>query len=113
MRLKRFRIQNYKIIDDTDWIDVDHDVTALVGKNESGKTGVLRALWKSRNRAGVEFDKLNDYPRDRYSKERKESQNVVETEYLLTKEEGLALHTLIAPAGYTGPALYGDRKSVV
>jgi hypothetical protein len=99
MRLKRFRIQNYKIIDDTDWVDVDKDVTALVGKNESGKTGVLRALWKSRNRAGAEFDKLNDYPRDRYSRDRKGAQYIVETEYLLSAKEGAALAAAVAHSG--------------
>lgn len=99
MRLKRFRILNYKIIDDTGWVDVDESVTALVGKNESGKTGVLRALWKSRNRAGAEFDKLTDYPRDRYSRERKDAQYVVHTQYRLTDKEAKQLATLV---GYTG-----------
>jgi predicted ATP-dependent endonuclease of OLD family len=58
MRLTQFTIQNYKIIDDTGPVQADPNVTALVGKNESGETGVLRALWKSRNRASAEFDKL-------------------------------------------------------
>jgi hypothetical protein len=102
MRLKRFRIENYKIIDDTGWIDLDENVTALVGKNESGKTGILRALWKSRNKAGVEFDKLNDYPRDRYSKDRKGSQYVVHTEYRLTSNEAKELAGLV---GYSGKQL--------
>lgn len=108
MRLKRFRIENYKIIDDTGWIDVDENVTALVGKNESGKTGVLRALWKSRNRAGAEFDKLNDYPRDRYSRDRKGSQYVVQTEYRLTPTEGKELAAVV---GYSGklPEIVGQQ----
>jgi predicted ATP-dependent endonuclease of OLD family len=63
VRLTQFTIHNYKIIDDIGPIKADPNVTALVGKNESGKTGVLRALWKSRNRANAEFDKLTDYPR--------------------------------------------------
>lgn len=112
MRLKRFRIQNYKIIDDTDWIEVDENVTALVGKNESGKTGVLRALWKSRNKAGVEFDKLNDYPRDRYSKDRKGTQSVVHTEYRLTSNEAKELAALV---GYSGkpPEFVGQQTQYV
>jgi hypothetical protein len=91
MRLTQFTIQNYKIIDDTGLIKADPNVTALVGKNESGKTGVLRALWKSRNRANAEFDKLNDYPRSRYSRERKKAQWVVQTTYGLTPEESEAV----------------------
>lgn len=40
MRLKKFRIQNYKIIDDTGWIQVDENVTSLVGKNGEGQHAV-------------------------------------------------------------------------
>jgi len=94
MRLKRFQIQNYKIIDDTGWIDVNENVTALVGKNESGKTAILRALWKTRNRANIHFDKLNDYPRERYSRERKGAQYVVHTEFTLTSAESAQIAKL-------------------
>ena len=40
-----FRIQNFRSILDSGWIDVD-DIAAIVGKNESGKTSLLKALWK-------------------------------------------------------------------
>ena len=36
MRMTKFRVQNYKNVDDTDWVNCD-DITAFVGKNESGK----------------------------------------------------------------------------
>lgn len=87
MKLTRFKIQNYKVIDDTEWVKLDEQVTALVGKNESGKTGILRALWKSNNVAGAKFDKLYDYPRDRFAKERKGTQEVVSLELTLTDSE--------------------------
>lgn len=106
MRLTQFTIQNYKIIDDTGPIKADPNVTALVGKNESGKTGLLRALWKSRNRANAEFDKLNDYPRSRYSRERKGAQWIVETTYGLSPEESEAV---CATVKFTG----GRAKSVI
>ena len=70
MKLIDFQIKNYKVIDGTRPIKVDPRVTALVGKNESGKTAVLKALWKTHNVADATFDKLYDYPRDRYSRER-------------------------------------------
>lgn len=85
------RVHNYKVIDDTDWVRVDRRVTALVGKNEAGKTAILRALWKSKNVAGRKFDKLLDYPRDRYSKERKNTQKVASLEFELTSQEAEAL----------------------
>ena len=67
MKLIDFQIKNYKVIHDTESVKVDSRVTALVGKNESGKTAVLKAMWKTRNVANATFDKLYDYPRDRYS----------------------------------------------
>ena len=33
MTLKRFRVTNFRSVDDSDWIEVD-DVTALIGTNE-------------------------------------------------------------------------------
>lgn len=91
MKLIQFRIQNYKTIDRTDLVPADPAVTALVGKNESGKTAVLRSLWKSKNVAGKKFDKLLDYPRDRYSKDRRGRQPVVSLELGLTEEESSEL----------------------
>lgn len=49
MILKRIRVRNYTVIADTDWVPVGGHVTALVGENEAGKSGVLRSLWKSKN----------------------------------------------------------------
>jgi hypothetical protein len=60
-------------------------------ENEAGKTGVLRSLWKSKNVAGRKFDKLLDYPRDRYAKDRKATQDVASLEFELTSEEAAAL----------------------
>ena len=45
MKLTAFRIYRYKSILDSGWIEVS-PLTALVGKNESGKTTVLKALHK-------------------------------------------------------------------
>jgi predicted ATP-dependent endonuclease of OLD family len=49
MRLASFQIKNYKIIDDTGQVKADKLVTALVGKIESGKSSIMRAMWKSRS----------------------------------------------------------------
>ena len=87
MKLITFRIKNYKVIDDTEAVKVDHRVTALVGKNESGKTAVMKAMWKSNNVADTVFDKLYDYPRDRYSRDRKGTQEVTVLEFKLAPEE--------------------------
>jgi len=44
MKLKKFRIKNYKSIIDSGYCDLARDFTILVGKNESGKTAILEAL---------------------------------------------------------------------
>ena len=87
MKLINFQIRNYKIIDDTGAVNVAPRVTALVGKNESGKTAVLKAMWKSKNVADTAFDKLYDYPRDRYSRDRKGIQEVTTLEFELAPGE--------------------------
>jgi len=91
MRLTRFQIKNYKVIDETKPIPVDENVTALLGKNESGKTAIARALWKTNNVAGEEFDKLLDYPRGRYARERKGEQEVTALEFVLSEDESREL----------------------
>ena len=45
MKLTEFKIENYRSVRDSGWVKVD-DIAAVVGKNESGKTSLLKALWK-------------------------------------------------------------------
>src|ERR1700680_320162 len=45
MRLKTVRITEFKSVQDSGDIDIG-DVTCLVGKNESGKTALLQALYR-------------------------------------------------------------------
>ncbi|MBT9141414.1 MAG: DNA replication and repair protein RecF [Dehalococcoidia bacterium] len=45
MKLTAFRVLTYRCVNDSGWIDVDR-LTVLVGKNQSGKTALLRALHK-------------------------------------------------------------------
>src|ERR1700682_3038337 len=95
MKLKSFQIKNYKVIDDTGSVKLDPKLTALVGKNESGKTAIMKALWKSRNIAGAKYDKLYDFPRDRYPKERSGNQVVAVLEFGLSDQEAVALVELL------------------
>jgi hypothetical protein len=66
MIIRRARVQNYKSIDDSGWVDLGQ-VTCLVGKNESGKTAFLQAITKFNPVAGQsgEFDATLEYPRKR------------------------------------------------
>ncbi len=63
MLLRRFRITNYKSIIDSGWVTIDR-VTALVGKNESGKTTALEALRKFSSQEETNFAP-KDYPRSK------------------------------------------------
>lgn len=68
MKLAQFRIQNYKKIHDTGWITCE-DVLAFVGKNEAGKSALLRALSKLNPTDGEKYDGLREFPHGRYTDE--------------------------------------------
>lgn len=44
MELDRVRVRNFRSIKDTGWVDIEDDLTTLLGKNESGKTAFLEAI---------------------------------------------------------------------
>ena len=64
MKLTKVRITNFQSIQDSTEFDID-DVTCLVGKNESGKTALLKALYRLNpiNEAEGDFTAIADYPR--------------------------------------------------
>jgi len=74
MKLKQFRVTNFRSVNDSGWIDVS-DVTALIGENEAGKTNLLLPLWKFNPTAAGEISLLDDMPRSRYAEMRDEAQS--------------------------------------
>ena len=68
MKAIRFRVQNYRNIDDSDWIELEK-VTAFVGRNESGKTSLLKALHKFNPATPESYDAQREFPRDRYTRD--------------------------------------------
>jgi predicted ATP-dependent endonuclease of OLD family len=66
MNLFRFRVTNFRSVEDSGWIDTD-SITALIGTNESGKTNLLLPLWKLNPAKDGEINSLLDYPRKRYN----------------------------------------------
>ncbi|GAA3674064.1 ATP-dependent nuclease [Acetobacter lovaniensis] len=69
MRLKKFRVTNFRSVNDSDWIDAS-DVTALIGENEAGKTNLLLPLWKLNPSRSGQINLLDDMPRSRYAEMR-------------------------------------------
>ena len=68
LRISRFRVQNYRNIDDSGWIPVER-VTNFVGRNESGKTALLKALHKFNPATEEPYDPQREFPRDRYTRD--------------------------------------------
>ena len=62
MKLTRFKVTNFRSVDDSDWIEVD-DVTTLIGVNESGKTNLLLPLWKLNPARDGEIQQTSDFPK--------------------------------------------------
>lgn len=87
VKLLSFEVTNYRSINDSSPIEVV-DRTALVGRNESGKTSLLRVL-ASLHPAGskVVFTLTRDFPRDRKRGEFAETLQVLDTTWELTDAE--------------------------
>ena len=66
MKAVRFCVQNFRNIDDSGWISLEK-VTAFVGRNESGKTSLLKALHKFNPATPEPYDAQREFPRDRYT----------------------------------------------
>ncbi len=64
MKLKEFRVREFRSVWDSGTVKVD-DVTCLVGKNEAGKTALLKALYRLNPliEEDAKFDVTDDYPR--------------------------------------------------
>lgn len=66
----KFRVTNYRNIDDSGWIPVEK-VTAFVGRNESGKTTLLKALHKFNPASPEPYNPQREFPRDRFTRDYK------------------------------------------
>jgi energy-coupling factor transporter ATP-binding protein EcfA2 len=99
MKLTRFRIQNYRSVNDSGWVDVTQR-TALVGRNESGKTSLLLALQSLNppNRKLTALSYVKDFPRDRPRTEFSEELPVVDTQWELSGAERKELAKLFPRA---------------
>ena len=63
MKLTEIQVHHFKNILDSTVVEIEPNITCLVGKNESGKTAVLHALYRANPaRAGVEFSLQQQYP---------------------------------------------------
>mgnify|MGYP000858435102 FL=1 len=98
MKLVHANIQRYRSISEPTGFNVEPDVTALVGKNESGKTAVLHSLYKSNPVDHARFDPDLDYPSHKTPELRKKKRvQVTELTYELDDDDIAAVETVLYP----------------
>ena len=106
MRLTNVRITEFQSVQDSTEVEIG-DVTCLVGKNESGKTAVLQALYRLNPiiEADGTFDATDDYPRRAvvtYKKAvasgRREPAKVIQATYALESDDAKAIAELFGNA---------------
>ena len=87
MILKRYKVENFRSVLDSGWIDCD-SVTTLVGINEAGKSNLLLALWKLNPAREGNIDILHDMPVSKLSTYRKtpEAVKFITAEFELDEE---------------------------
>jgi predicted ATPase len=98
MRLESFQVKNFRSITDSGIIDVSR-ITALLGRNESGKSNLLRALESLNPAEG--FAALNatkDFPRHRHLDECTDETEVLWTWWELDEAERSELVVLFPRA---------------
>lgn len=108
MKILNFRVTNFRSVDDSGWIEVDH-VTSLIGTNESGKTNLLLPLWKLNPAKDGEIKPTADYPRKRYNEIRSMDKKPVFIEAHFELPETLAKKV----ANLTGSTIDNVRITLV
>lgn len=124
MQLEAVTLKLYRNFVDEQRIVIEPDVTCLVGKNESGKTTILKALHrlKPANGDDTKFDLTTEYPRWRLAADRRKDGNLdltrpVSAEFSLDDDDRAALEEAygapIPEAAICRASLsYGDKSAV-
>lgn len=98
MKLETFRVRNYRSINDSGDIDVSR-ITALLGRNESGKSNLLRALHSLNPIEGFSALKpIKDFPRHRRLEECTDDTPVLSTTWALNGDDKAALLEILPRA---------------
>lgn len=114
MRLTQAHVTKFKSVTDSTPFQVDPAVTALVGKNESGKTAVLEAMYRINPiHAGypTRFDELRGYPRRYRARDRRSIRAATPVSLALELEDADAttIETSFGPGALTGRTVTVSR----
>ncbi|WP_440532413.1 AAA family ATPase [Variovorax sp. YR566] len=98
MRLASFQITNFRSINDSGLID-STQITAILGRNDSGKSNLLRALHSLNPAEGLaELSPIKDFPRHRRLEECTGDTPVVFTRWSLDESEQAELAAILPRA---------------
>ena len=109
MILKSFQVRKYKNVNDSGEVKLQDGVTCLVGKNESGKSALLQALYRLNPISTGHpetFVALRDYPRRHYAQDRER----VATALPVTATFELDDEDVRAVEGMHGPGVLASRR---
>lgn len=91
MKLERFRAMHYRSINESGSIDVSR-VTAILGRNESGKSNLLRALHSLNPPGGIKaLNRIKDFPRHRKLSDCEDGTWMLQTTWSLSGDERASL----------------------
>ena len=110
LSLLGFRVQNFKNIEDSGWVPLDR-VTALVGRNESGKTTLLKALHKFNPATEEPYNPQKEFPRHRFTSDFKDGDGSSWPVASIEFEIGSKLRAAIA--GEIGKGAIAPKKITV
>lgn len=104
MKIKSFRVTNFRNIVDSGVIKVDPSVTCLVGKNEAGKSGLLEALNRLNPAYESRFDLQDQYPRWRMAQDRRkgelEEHAPITAAFTLEEDDRTAIRHVLGDAAH-------------
>ena len=96
--LVSFNVKNFRSINDSGLIDVSQ-ITAILGRNESGKSNLLRALYSLNPAEGFQaLNKVKDFPRHRRLDECTDDTEVLSSRWALDAEERAELFEILPRA---------------
>ena len=86
MQLKAFRVRKYRNIENSGEIELLDPLTCVVGKNQAGKSALLRALHKFNPHHPAPYDMRSEWPRGQRTK-RNKKQVVCEVRFTLSPKD--------------------------
>ncbi len=113
MKLSKVRIKEFQSIIDSNEFEIN-DITCLVGKNEAGKTAVLKSLYRLNPiiKAEGKYDVTDDYPRREVEDYKqgvengeREAARVVEAVFILDENELTSIQEELGAKSITSPEL--------